>query len=248
MRNRLVVGNWKMHGSKAANPALLEGVAAGASGLEGAECAVCVPYPYLEQAAGLLQGTKVALGAQNASEHAQGAFTGEVSAAMLAEFGCRYVLVGHSERRQLYGEGDGQVAAKFAAVLAAGMKPVLCVGETLEEREAGCTEVTVARQLDAVLAKSGRVAFATAVVAYEPVWAIGTGKTPTVAEVAAAHAHIRKVLSGLVPDADAVRLLYGGSVKGSNAGELLAVGDVDGALIGGASLKADEFLAIAKAA
>ncbi len=242
MRNRLVVGNWKMHGSKAANPALLEGVAAGASGLEGAECAVCVPYPYLEQAAGLLQGTKVALGAQNASEHAQGAFTGEVSAAMLAEFGCRYVLVGHSERRQLYGEGDGQVAAKFAAVLAAGMKPVLCVGETLEEREAGCTEVTVARQLDAVLAKSGRVAFATAVVAYEPVWAIGTGRTASPGEAQAVHAFLRqRVLAE-------TRILYGGSVKPGNAESLFSQRDVDGGLIGGAALMVADFLAILAAA
>jgi len=242
MRNRLVAGNWKMHGSKAANPALLEAVAAGAAALGGAECAVCVPYPYLAQAAGLLQGTKVALGAQNASEHAQGAFTGEVSAAMLAEFGCRYVLVGHSERRQLYGEGDGQVAAKFAAVLAAGMTPVLCIGETLEEREAGRTEATVARQLEAVLAKSGRAAFATAVVAYEPVWAIGTGRTATPEQVQAVHAFLRQRVQA------ETRILYGGSVKPGNAEALFSQRDVDGGLIGGAALVAADFLAILAAA
>ena len=242
MRNRLVAGNWKMHGSKAANPALLEAVAAGAAKLDGAECAVCVPYPYLAQAAGLLQGTKVALGAQNASEHAQGAFTGEVSAAMLADFGCRYVLVGHSERRQLYGEGDGQVAAKFAAVLASGMTPVLCVGETLEERDAGRTEATVARQLEAVLAKSGRAAFASAVVAYEPVWAIGTGRTASPGEAQAVHAFLRqRVLAE-------TRILYGGSVKPGNAEALFSQRDVDGGLIGGAALVAADFLAILAAA
>ena len=242
MRSRLVAGNWKMHGSLAGNPALLEAIAKGAAGLAGAECAVCVPYPYLAQAAQALRGTTVALGAQNASEHAHGAFTGEVSAAMLAEFGCRYVLVGHSERRQLYGEGDAQVAAKFAAVLAGGMTPVLCVGETLEERDAGRTEETVGRQLEAVLAKSGRAAFATAVVAYEPVWAIGTGRTATPEQAQAVHAFLRqRVLPG-------TRILYGGSVKPGNAEALFAQPDVDGGLIGGAALVAADFLAILAAA
>ncbi len=242
MRERLVAGNWKMHGSLAGNPALIEAIKAGAARQAGVECAICVPFPYLAQAAGLLQGTEVALGAQNASEHAQGAFTGEVSAAMLADFGCRYVLVGHSERRQLYGEGDGQVAGKFAAVLAAGMTPVLCVGETLEERDAGRTEATVARQLDAVLAKSGRGAFATAVVAYEPVWAIGTGRTASPGEAQAVHAFLRqRVLAE-------TRILYGGSVKPGNAEALFAQRDVDGGLIGGAALVAADFLAILAAA
>jgi len=242
MRTRLVAGNWKMHASKAANRALLQAVAAGAATVVGAECAVCVPFPYLAQAAGLLQGTKVALGAQNASEHAQGAFTGEVSAAMLAEFDCRYVLVGHSERRQLYGEGDAQVSGKFAAVLAAGMTPVLCVGETLEEREAGRTQATVARQLEAVLARSGRAAFATAVVAYEPVWAIGTGRTASPAQAQAVHAFLRQ---RLLPE---TRILYGGSVKPGNSEALFSQRDVDGGLIGGAALVAADFLAILAAA
>lgn len=242
MRKKLVAGNWKMHGSQASNPALLQAVAAGAAQSDGSECAVCVPYPYLAQAAGLLRGTEVALGAQNVSEHAQGAFTGEVSAAMLADFGCRYVLVGHSERRQLYGEGDGQVAAKFAAVVAGGMTPVLCVGETLEERDAGRTEATVARQLNAVLEKSGRQVFATAVVAYEPVWAIGTGRTATPEQAQAVHAFLRqRVLAE-------TRILYGGSVKPDNAEALFSQRDVDGGLIGGAALVAEDFLAILAAA
>ncbi|MBM3367096.1 MAG: triose-phosphate isomerase [Betaproteobacteria bacterium] len=242
MRERLVAGNWKMHGSLAGNRALVEAVKAGAARLTGARCAVCVPYPYLSHVAELLCGSMVALGAQNASEHAQGAFTGEVSAAMLAEFGCRYVLVGHSERRQLYGDGDGQVAAKFAAVQAAGMTPVLCVGETLEERDAGRTEATVARQLDAVLSRSGKEAFATAVLAYEPVWAIGTGRTASPEQAQAVHAFLReRVLTG-------TRILYGGSVKPGNAEALFSQRDVDGGLIGGAALVAEDFLAILAAA
>jgi len=238
LRMQLVAGNWKMHGNQASNPALLQAVAAGAANLDGVECAVCVPFPYLAQAAGLLKGTRVALGAQNASEHAQGAYTGEVSVAMLADFGCRYVLVGHSERRQLYGESDAQVAAKFAAVAAGGMTPVLCVGETLAERDAGRTEETVARQLDAVLAGSGRQAFATAVLAYEPVWAIGTGRTATPEQVQAVHAFLRQ---RVLP---ATRILYGGSVKPGNAEALFSQRDVDGGLIGGAALVAADFLAI----
>jgi triosephosphate isomerase len=242
MRKRLVAGNWKMHGSLASNPALLQAVAEGAAAPGGPECAVCVPYPYLAQAAALLNGTQVALGAQNASEHAQGAYTGEVSVAMLADFGCRYVLVGHSERRQLYGEGDEQVAAKFAAVVAGGMTPVLCVGETLAERDAGRTEATVARQLEAVLARSGRAAFSTAVLAYEPVWAIGTGRTATPEQAQEVHAFLRqRVLAE-------TRILYGGSVKPGNAKSLFSQRDVDGGLIGGAALVAADFLAILAAA
>jgi triosephosphate isomerase len=205
MRAPLVAGNWKMHGSRAANAALLDALLAG---LPQVECVVCVPYPYLAQAAERLRGTPLAWGAQNLSEHAAGAHTGEVAASMLAEFGCRYVLVGHSERRQLYGETDAQVAAKFAAAKAAGLRPILCVGETLAERDAGRTEEVVARQVDAVLARS---AFGDAVLAYEPVWAIGTGRTATPAQAQAVHAFLRRRVG------QAVRILYGGSVKPDNA-------------------------------
>lgn len=230
-RVRLVAGNWKMHGSRAANAALLDAlVKDNPSG-----CAVCVPFPYLGQVAERLRGSPIAWGAQNVSEHAQGAYTGEVSAAMLAEFGCRYVLVGHSERRQLYGETDRQTAAKFAAVKAAGMTPILCVGETLQERDAGKTEEVVARQLSAVDFKDG-------VLAYEPVWAIGTGRNATPEQAQAVHAFLRKKVPTDTP------ILYGGSVKPQNAAAIFAMPDVDGGLIGGASLVAKDFLDIVKAA
>lgn len=239
MRDRVVAGNWKMHGNRAANLALLESVLAGMDGLRGVECAVCVPFPYLGEVAARLKGTSLAWGAQNLSEHAQGAYTGEVSASMLAEFGCRFVIVGHSERRQLFGETDAAVAAKFAAAQAAGMIPILCVGETLEERDAGGTERVVMRQLDAVLT---RVKFGNAVLAYEPVWAIGTGRTATPAQAQAVHAALRGRVG------EQARILYGGSVKASNAAEIFAMPDVDGGLIGGASLVAADFIAIARAA
>jgi triosephosphate isomerase len=235
MRARLVAGNWKMHGNRAANRALIDAIRAGIGAVSGVECVVCVPYPYLAQISEAVAGSPVALGAQNVSEHAQGAYTGEVSAAMLAEVGCRYVLVGHSERRQLYGESDAQVAAKFAAVAAKGMTPVLCVGETLAEREQGRTEEVVARQLDAVRFEGG-------VLAYEPVWAIGTGRTATPEQAQAVHAFLRKK----VPPG--TRILYGGSVKADNAATLFGMQDVDGGLIGGASLVAADFLAIVSAA
>jgi triosephosphate isomerase (TIM) len=235
MRKPLVAGNWKMHGNRASNRALLEAVLAGLPGLEAVECAVCVPFPYLGEVAGALAKTPLALGAQNLNEHAQGAYTGEVSASMLAEFGCRYVLVGHSERRQIYGETDDVVAKKFAAAASKGLTPVLCVGETLGEREAGRTEEVVARQL-------GAVKFEKAVLAYEPVWAIGTGRTATPEQAQAVHAFLRaRVPSG-------TRILYGGSVKKDNAASLFAMPDVDGGLIGGASLVAEDFLAIVQAA
>ncbi len=231
-----------MHGSRAANSALLDAIVAGAPAAMAVECVVCVPFPYLGQVAARLSGTAIAWGAQNASEHAQGAYTGEVSAPMLTEFGCRFAIVGHSERRQLYGESDAAVAAKFAAVQAAGMTPILCVGETLAERDAGHTEQVVGRQLDVVLAKTGIQAFAGAVMAYEPVWAIGTGRTASPEQAQAVHAFLRaKVLPG-------TRLLYGGSVKPGNAEAMFAMPDVDGGLIGGASLVAAEFLAIVRAA
>jgi triosephosphate isomerase len=234
MRERLVAGNWKMHGSRESNRALLDALVAA-----DVACAVCVPYPYLAQAAERLRGTRVAWGAQTLSEHAQGAFTGEVSAAMLGEFGCRYVLVGHSERRHLFGETDAQVAAKFAAARAAGITPILCVGETLQEREGGRTQEVVARQIDAALARGG---IGDAVVAYEPVWAIGTGRTATPEQAQEVHAFLRARVSAQT------RILYGGSVKPDNAAAIFAMPDVDGGLIGGASLVAKDFIAICRAA
>jgi triosephosphate isomerase len=238
-RNRLVAGNWKMHGSLAANRKLLDAIVAGAAGLGGVECAVCAPFPYLAQAAECLRGSKVAWGAQNMSEHLEGAYTGEVAVSMLKDFGCRYVIVGHSERRQLFHESDAQVAAKFVAAVTHRLTPILCVGETLEEREAGRTEEVVGRQLDAVVNKGE---FAQAVLAYEPVWAIGTGRTATPEQAQAVHAFLRrKVPSETV-------ILYGGSVKPQNAPAIFGMPDVDGGLIGGASLVAEDFLAIARAA
>ena len=230
-RSRLVAGNWKMHGSRASIAALLdELVKANPPG-----CAVCPPFPFLAQVAERLRASRIAWGAQNASEHAQGAYTGEVSAAMLAEFGCRYVIVGHSERRHIYGETDAQVAAKFKAVRGAGLTPILCVGETLEERDAGRTEAVVARQLDAVQLETG-------VLAYEPVWAIGTGRNATPEQAQAVHGFLRKKVPADTP------ILYGGSVKPANAAAIFAMPDVDGGLIGGASLVAKDFLDIVKAA
>jgi triosephosphate isomerase len=235
-RVRLVAGNWKMHGSRASIAALLDALV---EGNPTSACAVCVPFPYLTQVAERLRGTRIAWGAQNVSEHAQGAYTGEVSAAMLAEFGCRYVIVGHSERRQLYCETDAQVAAKFAAVRSAGMTPILCVGETLAQREAGETEAVVQRQ---VLAVMERNSLENAVMAYEPVWAIGTGRNASPEQAQAVHAFLRQRVPAETP------ILYGGSVKPQNAAEIFAMPDVDGGLIGGASLVAKDFLDIVKAA
>jgi len=242
MRIPLVAGNWKMHGNRASNRALMEAVVGGTIILEGVECAVCVPFPYLDEVAGQLAKTRLAWGAQNVSEHAQGAFTGEVSAPMLREFNCRYVIVGHSERRQLFGETDAVVAAKYAAVLAQGMKPILCVGETLEARDSGQTEQAVGRQLQAVLDLNGKNSLKNAVVAYEPVWAIGTGRTATPEQAQSVHAFLR---GRVLPD---TQIIYGGSVKPDNAAALFAMQDVDGGLIGGASLAAGDFIAIARAA
>jgi triosephosphate isomerase (TIM) len=224
-----------MHGSRGSIQALLDSLLHGIPKEAKAGCAVCVPFPYLALVAERLRGSPIAWGAQNLSEHAQGAYTGEVSAEMLAEFGCRYVLVGHSERRQLYGETDAQAAAKFAAVKKAGMTPILCVGETLEERDAGQTEAVVARQL-------GAVDFKDAVLAYEPVWAIGTGRNATPEQAQAVHAFLRKRVPAQT------LILYGGSVKPQNAAAIFAMPDVDGGLIGGASLVAKDFLDIVKAA
>ncbi len=248
MRRKLVAGNWKMHGTLAENDALLSGILAGMGDVK-ADVAVCVPYPYLAQVQAKLNGSRIAWGAQNMSQHGKGAFTGEVSAAMLKDFGCTFVIVGHSERRAIYGENDAVVAEKFAAVQAAGLKPIFCVGETLEERETGVTEVVVGRQIDAVIAKSGVSALANSVMAYEPVWAIGTGKTATPEQAQAVHAFIRGKIRALDAQvAENLVIQYGGSVKGGNASELFGQGDIDGGLIGGASLIADEFLAICRAA
>lgn len=248
-RRRLVAGNWKMHGSRSENAALLEALLAPGLIDEAADCLVFPPFVYLTDVARQLAGSTIGLGAQDVCAESQGAYTGEVSAAMLADVGCTHVLVGHSERRTLYGEGDALVARKFAAAQARGLWPVLCVGEQLAEREAGQTEAVVARQLDAVLALSGVAALAHAVVAYEPVWAIGTGRTATPQQAQAVHGFIRgRVGARDASIAAGLRILYGGSCKASNAAELLRMPDVDGGLIGGASLKAEEFLAIWSAA
>ena len=249
MRQKLVAGNWKMHGSLQSNRILLGRVRDELDGWQGAEVSVCVPAPYLAQAQSMLSGSSIAWGAQNVSKHASGAYTGEVSASMLLDFDCRHVLIGHSERRALYGESDHAAAAKFAAAVAAGLVPVLCVGETLHEREAGVTEAVIARQIDAVLDKAGIAAFGRAVVAYEPVWAIGTGRTATPEQAQAVHAFIRNRLrerDALVAENQVI--LYGGSVKASNAAELFSQPDIDGGLVGGASLVAEEFIAICRAA
>ena len=247
MRRKLVAGNWKMHGSLVENETLLDDILAGMADVK-AEVAVCVPFPYLSQVKHKLVGTTVAWGAQNLSQHAKGAYTGEVSAAMLNDFECKYVIVGHSERRALYGESDQTVAEKYATAQAEGLIPILCVGETLEEREAGVTEAVVGRQLDAVLARSGVGSLANAVVAYEPVWAIGTGKTATPEQAQAVHAFIRSKIRGLdAAVADSLVIQYGGSVKAGNAATLFSQPDIDGGLIGGASLNAEEFLAICRA-
>ena len=246
MRRKLVVGNWKMNGGLAFNARLLDALASAWTAERAAARAVgvCVPYPYLGQAQAALTGTSVFWGAQNVHAVASGAFTGEVAASMLVDFGCRFVIVGHSERRQLYRETDEEVAGKAVAVLEAHMTPIVCVGETPTEREAGETEAVVLRQLDAVLARVGERVPAM-VVAYEPVWAIGTGRTATPAQAQAVHARIRQRLAEVA--AAEVLVLYGGSVKADNAGALFAEPDIDGGLIGGASLKAEEFLAIAGA-
>ena len=238
-----------MHGSLAENRALLDALKPALGGLKGAGVAVCAPFPYLSQLQTELAGTVIGWGAQNVSEQAKGAFTGEVSTSMLKDFGCKYVIVGHSERRSIYGESDDLVAKKYMAAQAAGLIPVLCVGETLAEREGGITEKVVGRQLDAVVQAAGVESLAKAVVAYEPVWAIGTGKTASPEQAQAVHAFIRGKIAGLNKQiAGGLVIQYGGSVKASNAAELFSQPDIDGGLIGGASLVADEFIAICKAA
>jgi triosephosphate isomerase len=244
VRRRLVVGNWKMNGSLAANARLLGRLASEWTGAESRELAVCVPAPYLMQAQAALTGTALAWGAQDVSEHTHGAYTGDVSAAMVAEFGCRYAIVGHSERRQLHGETDGQVGAKARAALDAALVPIACVGETLAERERGDTSAVIERQVAAVIDALGKDV-ARIVVAYEPVWAIGTGRTASPDQAQAVHAALRAQLAAA--SGGNVALLYGGSVKAANAAALFAMPDIDGGLVGGASLDADEFLTIARA-
>jgi triosephosphate isomerase len=249
MRRKLVAGNWKLNGSLAMTRELIGGIQAGMGEVGGAEVAVCPPYVYLPLAHSLLEGSAIRLGAQDVCDQDSGAFTGEVSAPMLEEVGCHYVIVGHSERRSLYGDTDELVARKFEAAQRGGLVPILCVGELLEERERGVTEQVVGRQIDAVLDRVGAAAFANAVVAYEPVWAIGTGKTATPDQAEAVHAFIRERLRAHdTAVAEGLRILYGGSVKGGNAAELFAQPNIDGGLIGGASLDAEEFLTICRAA
>ncbi|MCP5089700.1 MAG: triose-phosphate isomerase [Gammaproteobacteria bacterium] len=249
MRERLVAGNWKMNGSNAANQELVSGIIAGVPPGGGFRLLLCPPYPYLATVCAQVQGSAVKVGAQNVSEHESGAFTGEVSSRMLADIGCEYAIVGHSERRAMYDESSFKVAAKFQAAQAAGITPILCVGETLEEREAGATESVIEFQLSAVLDAAGINAFTSAVVAYEPVWAIGTGKTASPEQAQEVHKRIRAQLGHKDANiADRVQILYGGSMKGENAAGLLAMPDIDGGLIGGASLKANDFLAIAEVA
>jgi triosephosphate isomerase (TIM) len=243
-RSRWVIGNWKMNGSLATNAALLEAIVARPS--EAGRVGVCVPAPYLTQGQRTLGGTRVALGAQDASAHASGAYTGQISATMLREFGVTLVLVGHSERRQYNAETSEEVAAKASAVVNTGLTPVICIGETLVEREAGQAESTVAAQLApcaALIREAGRKL----IFAYEPVWAIGTGKTATPAEAQAMHAFIRNEISSISPNARDTTILYGGSVKPSNAKDLFSQPDIDGGLIGGASLVSSDFLAIVEA-
>lgn len=248
MRQPLIAGNWKMNGTRASAEALIQGVIAGLTGMNQAEIAVCVPFVFLELGQRLLSGASIHLGAQNVCTEASGAYTGEISAAMLNEFGCSYVICGHSERRDYYGETDAIVAKKLAMVMSAGMTPILCVGETLEQREQGFMETVIARQIDAIIAANGIASFAQLEIAYEPVWAIGTGKTATPEQAQEVHAFIRTRLSERDATIGAtVRILYGGSMKPSNAAELLAMPDIDGGLIGGASLVADDFLAICQA-
>ncbi len=249
MRKPLVAGNWKMNGSKAEAKSLIEGINSGLGAVT-AQVVVCPPFVYLSEAQSLMPDSGIALGAQNVSQHGKGAFTGEISVDMLLDSGCEYVIVGHSERRALYREDDALVAEKVIVAAKAGLKPILCVGELLEDRESGNTENVVAQQLDVLLAtEEGRAALQNSVIAYEPVWAIGTGMTASPEQAQDVHAFIRR----RVADKDAalaekIQILYGGSVKGSNAEELFAKADIDGGLIGGASLNADEFLTICRAA
>ena len=249
MRQPLVAGNWKMNGSRASIADLLAGLKAGIGQVKTAEVAVCAPSIYLPDVQAQLTGTSIKWGGQDVSVHASGAYTGETAGPMLTDFGCHFVIIGHSERRAYHAETDEVVAQKFAAARAAGLVPILCVGETLEEREQGITEQVVGRQLDAVVAHCGIGMVGEGVIAYEPVWAIGTGKTASKEQAQEVHAFIRgRLAAGSPAVADGMRILYGGSMNPKNAAELLAQPDIDGGLIGGASLKAEDFLAVCSAA
>ncbi|NKB38671.1 MAG: triose-phosphate isomerase [Gammaproteobacteria bacterium] len=248
-RQSLVAANWKMNSNLASMKPLVDAIKAGLVDNNDVDVAICAPSLYLPELEQRLAGTGIAVGAQNVSEHEAGAFTGEISTTMLNDFNCHFVIAGHSERRSMYAENDELVADKFAQIQSAAMVPILCVGELLSEREAGLTEEVVARQLDAVLSKSGVAAFSQAVIAYEPVWAIGTGKTASKEQAQEVHEFIRQRLAQQDSTiAAGIRILYGGSVKADNAKELFSMTDVDGGLIGGASLKANDFLAICRAA
>lgn len=250
MRQPLVAGNWKMNGSRESAIALAREVKAGAAKLRGVDVALCPPFVFLGEVRDVLTGSAVKLGGQDVSVHPAGAYTGEISGSMLREFGCDYVIVGHSERRSYHGESDELVADKMIAAHKAGLVPIVCVGETLEEREAGQTETVIGRQINALLSDSKCVrALAGAVIAYEPVWAIGTGRTASPQQAQDVHAFIRGRLARHDPAlATRMQILYGGSVKPDNSAELFVMADIDGGLIGGASLKADDFLAICQAA
>lgn len=249
MRTKLIAGNWKMNGSKPEVRSLIGGILARLDPAKSAEVMVLPPFPYVPLAHSLLENTPVLLGAQDLSPHAAGAYTGDVSGPMLADLNCTHVLVGHSERRSLHGENSEQVADKFVAAQSAGLQPILCVGESLTERESGQTDEVVGGQIDAVIAKAGIKAFSRAIIAYEPVWAIGTGKTASPEQAEEVHAAIRAQLAaGDDTIAGRVRILYGGSVKPDNAAELFACEDIDGGLIGGASLQAESFMGIYQAA
>jgi triosephosphate isomerase len=249
MRQILVAGNWKMNGSRESIRSLLDGVTGGMGDVKNAEVAVCAPAIYIPLVEELLTGSEVAWGGEDLSVHASGAYTGEIAASMLNDFHCKYVIIGHSERRTYHKESDELVAEKYEAAMQAGLIPIFCIGETLDEREQGITNDVVARQVDAVINKLGVAALAKGVVAYEPVWAIGTGKTATPEQAQEVHAFIRsRVAASDASVAEALQILYGGSMNAGNASDLLAQSDIDGGLIGGASLKVDDFLAIAKAA
>ena len=246
MRQVMVAGNWKMNGSSESVKELMAGIKEGMASVTKAEVVVCPPAVYIPRVSGAADGTDIKVGSQNVCDQDSGAFTGEISADMLKDVGCEYAIIGHSERRALYGESDELIAKRFAAARRNGVKPIFCIGETLEERESGVTNDVCARQIDAVIELEGVEALADGVIAYEPVWAIGTGLTPTGEQVGEVHQALRGALSGLLgaEEAAAIRLLYGGSVKPDNAAELMAINDVNGALVGGASLKADDFVKI----
>ncbi len=249
MRTKLVAGNWKLNGSLQSIRELIKGLQAGMDAVKTAGVAVCPPAIYIPEVASLVKGSKIAVGSQNICEQDSGAYTGEIAGSMLKEYDCEYAIVGHSERRSIYGESDEMVAERFAAARRNGLKPILCVGELLEERESGVTEAVVGRQIDAVIKLEGIQAFADAVIAYEPVWAIGTGKTASPQQAQDVHQFIRGKLAALdATIAENIVIQYGGSVNAANANELFGMPDIDGGLIGGASLKPEDFLAICRAA